>query len=180
MLKEIPLEKTYRLINHGPCVLITSGTDERSNIAPVAWLAPVNDEPAIIVLPLAKTHYTAELIEAHRQFAVNIPDEKLLPAILHAGKASGRNENKFKSAGLTAAPGVKIKTPHIEECIGYLECSVREQREYNGVAMFVADVVYAQAREDLFDETWITEKAKTVHHLGGGYFAQTGKRFKAK
>lgn len=180
MLKDIPLEKCYRLINHGPVVLITSGTDSKINIAPVAWTTPVNDEPALVCLPLAKSHYTTELIETHGQFVINIPDEDLLPAILHTGKASGRNENKFVSAGLTPAAGVKITTPHIEECIGYLECRVKDKKEYDGVVLFVAEVLNARANEDLFDDCWIAGKAKTVHHLGVGYFAVTGKRFKPR
>jgi flavin reductase (DIM6/NTAB) family NADH-FMN oxidoreductase RutF len=180
MLKDISLDKYYRLINHGSCVLVTSGAQGKINVAPVAWTTPVNDEPPLIAMPLAENHYTTELIQQYRQFVINIPGEDLLPAIMHAGKSSGRNENKFKMAGLTPVDGVKIQTPHIQECIGYLECRVKDQYKYDGVILFVAEVVYAQAREDMFDEAWITEKAKTVHHLGGGYFATIGKRYKVK
>jgi hypothetical protein len=32
----------------------------------------------------------------------------------------------------------------------------------------------------MFDNYWITEKARTIHHLGGSYFTETGKRFKVR
>jgi flavin reductase (DIM6/NTAB) family NADH-FMN oxidoreductase RutF len=175
MFKEIPLGKSYRLINHGPCVLVSSGNGEKANIAPVAWTTPVNDEPPLVGMPLADEHYTTELINRFNQFVINIPNEELLPAIMHTGKASGRNENKFTAAGLTAVPGVKIDTPHIGECIGFLECTVRERHLLSGVTLFIAEIVHAQADDAVFDECWIAEKAKTVHHLGGAYFATIGK-----
>jgi flavin reductase (DIM6/NTAB) family NADH-FMN oxidoreductase RutF len=73
-----------------------------------------------------------------------------------------------------------VKTPHIRECIGFLECRVKERHSYDGVSLFIADVLHAEADDRLFDDTWISEKANTLHHLGGGYFAVTGKRFKAR
>lgn len=180
MFKNIPLEKFYRLINNGPCVLITSSIDKtNANIAPVAWTATINDEPPIVGIILSETHYTSELIIKSGEFVINIPDEKLLPAIMHTGKVSGKKENKFQATGLTPENGVKIETPHIKECIGYIECKVKNKLSYDGVILFIADVLYAQVKNDVFDEYWIPEKAKTVHHLGGAYFTLPGKRFKA-
>jgi flavin reductase (DIM6/NTAB) family NADH-FMN oxidoreductase RutF len=99
---------------------------------------------------------------------------------LFTGKTSGRHENKFKMSGLTAADGKKVKTPHIEECLGFLECRVKDRLPYDGVTLFIAEVLHAEADDKFFDGTWISEKADTIHHLGGGYFAVTGKRFKTR
>lgn len=180
MLKEIPLIEFYRLINHGPVVLVTSGKDEKTNIAPIAWLTPINDEPQLLAIPIAEKHYTTELINETGEFVINIPDKSLIDAVQYAGKASGRHENKFKMSGLSPVDGKKVKTPHIQECIGFLECRVKDRLSYDGVTVFIADVLHAEADDKRFDDTWISEKANTLHHLGGGYFAVTGKRFKAR
>lgn len=178
MLKKIGLNHFYRLINHGPCVLVTSGDSEKNNIAPVAWLTPVNDEPPLLGMPLAESHYTTELINARNEFAVNIPGNDLIDAIMYAGKSSGRSEDKFKMSGLTPEKGITIATPHIKECGGFIECRVKDRHSYDGVTLFIAEVLHAAADGRLFDDCWITEKAKTIHHLGGSCFAVIGKRFK--
>jgi flavin reductase (DIM6/NTAB) family NADH-FMN oxidoreductase RutF len=179
MLQSVALNEFYRLINHGPVVLVTSAAEDRANIAPVAWTTPLNDDPALVALPIAEPHFTTELIRRSGEFAINVPGRELLPAIIHAGKSSGRNENKFTTVGLTPQPGIQIKTPHIGECIGFLECRVQDTRSYDGVTVFIARVLYAAAEDACFDGCWIPEKANTLHHLGGGYFALTGRRFKS-
>ena len=179
MFKKIELRHFYRLISHGPCVLVTSGDNDKSNIAPMAWITPVNSEPPLVGIPLPDNHYTTELINARKEFAINIPGNGLIDAIMYTGKASGRSENKFKMSGLTPESGILIATPHIKECAGFIECRVKDRHLYNGMTLFIADVLYAAADDELFDESWITERVKTIHHLGGSYFAVIGKRFKA-
>lgn len=179
MFKTVPLDKFYRLIGSGPCVLITSGKDKKVNLAPIAWTTPINDEPPLVGISVAETHYTAELILETREFAINIPGKGLLPIVMAAGKVSGRKRDKFKLTGLTAKNSDKISAPHLDECAGYLECRVKDFHKYDGVIFFVAEVLAAKARKELFDEYWIPEKAKTVHHLGNGYFIVSGKKIKA-
>jgi flavin reductase (DIM6/NTAB) family NADH-FMN oxidoreductase RutF len=179
MLKEIPLAQFYRLINHGPCVLVSSGKGDTINVAPVAWTSPVNDEPPLVSISLADDHYTTELIRQTGEFVINVPSHNLMEQIISTGAVSGRKENKFRKNGLTPLPGTKVSAPGIKECIGFLECRVRDTRTYDGVTVITADVLRAVADDDVFDGTWISEKARTVHHLGGKFFAVIGKRFKA-
>ncbi|MBN1823143.1 MAG: flavin reductase family protein [Endomicrobiales bacterium] len=178
MFKKVPLDISYRLINHGPCVLVTSGDGIKNNVAPVAWTMPVNDDPPLIAVALSVDHYTTELIRKTGELVVNIPDESMLPSILAAGKSSGRKKDKFSEANLTPQKGEKVKACHVKECAGYLECRVVKELEFDGVALFVCGIMAANAKEGLFDEAWITDKAKTVHHVGGGYFMVSGKRIK--
>lgn len=177
---QIPPEKFYRLINHGPCVLVTSGRDEKTNVAPLTWFTTVSEAPPMLALPIAERHYTAELIRATGEFTLNIPSEDIIYGIIYVGKSSGRNENKIKMAGLTPCKGMQNSTPYIGECIAHIECRVKDTHTYGTMLLFIADVLYAQVRQDLFDDYWITEKARTVHHLGNAYFARVGKRYKVR
>jgi flavin reductase (DIM6/NTAB) family NADH-FMN oxidoreductase RutF len=175
MFKQIPNAEFYHLINHGPCVLITSGDGKKNNVAPIAWSTPINDSPALVGIALADSHYTTELILKSGEFVVNVPDVSLLPALKIAGGVSGRKANKFEKAGITPLNGVKTRVPHIKECIGFIECKVIDKSKYDGVTFFVGKVVYCSAEKGLYNKVW-KEKAKTVHHMGGSVFAVTGKR----
>ncbi|MCX5782577.1 MAG: flavin reductase family protein [Elusimicrobia bacterium] len=179
MFKKISLDKFYRLINHGPCVLITSGTKEKTNIAPIAWNMPLNDEPPLVAIAIAETHYTADLIIKSGELVINIADRNLLPFIKYCGEVSGRKIDKIKKMNIKLLKGVKINTPHLEKAAGFLECRIIDKKNYDGVILFIGKVIYAAVRSDIFDDYWLSDKAKIVHHLGGSYFACLGKRFKA-
>jgi len=179
MFKEVSLDKFYRLINHGPCVLITSGSRSKTNIAPIAWNMPLNDEPPLIAIAIAETHYTTELIIRTGEFVINVASKDLLPAIKKCGGVSGRKTDKTKKFGLKTVAGSTVEVSHLEKAAGFLECKVVDKHFYDGVVLFIAKVQYAGVNDKLFDEYWISDKAKVVHHLGGNYFACLGKRFKA-
>ena len=179
MFKSVSLEKFYRLINDGPCVLITSGAKDKVNLAPIAWNMPLNDEPPLAVIAVAETHYTTKLISKTGEFVINVAGKELLPALMYAGSESGSKVNKIQKLGLKTEPGKKVATPHLAKAAGFLECKVTKKFAFDGVILFVGRVRYAAVQDKLYDGYWIPEKAKAVHHLGGSYFACLGKRFKA-
>jgi len=175
MKVKLPVEKFYHLINHGPCVLITSGNEKVKNIAPIAWITPVNDEPPLVAACISSTHYTAELIDRYKEFVINIPSVELLTAVKVTGKVSGRKVDKFKLTKLlTPAPGVKVSVVHIEECIGFIETTVVDVKEYNGVKLYIGKVLYCEVESALYSKYLIAEKAKTFHHLSGSKFCISG------
>lgn len=176
--KVLPLDEFYRLINHGPCVIISSGDDKKANIAPVAWKMPLNDDPPLVAIALAEDHYTTELIDLTKTFVINVPDVKLLSSLLGAGKVSGRDADKIKKFGVRMAKGEKIKTPHLADAIGWMECEVLDRKVYYGVVLFVGKVLFAAADDDAYDGCLDPSKRPTAHHLGGGWFARTTKRIK--
>ena len=73
MYKDIAINKAYRLINHGPLVLVcTHSKDGQADIAPVAWNCPVECEPTRILLAMAKEHKTVKNI---KDIAALLPDD---------------------------------------------------------------------------------------------------------
>jgi flavin reductase (DIM6/NTAB) family NADH-FMN oxidoreductase RutF len=164
-------ELYYKLINHGPCCLITSGNSNIKNISPIAWITPLNDEPPLVAICVASTHYTAELIGRYKEFVINIPSVSLIEEIKLAGKFSGRKKNKFEILKLTIEEGIKVDVVHIKECIGFIEAKLVDKKEYEGVTLFIGKVVYCEVDKVVFDgENLIPEKAKTIHHVGGNKF----------
>lgn len=45
MRTAVPLPKSYRLLNHGPTVLVTSAAGRRRNVMAAAWAMPVDFDP---------------------------------------------------------------------------------------------------------------------------------------
>jgi len=129
---------------------------------------------------VADTHFTAELIKKSGEFAINVANEAILKEMLFCGSVSGRKTDKIKKSGLSVIKGKKIKVPVLKDCAGYLECRVIDSIEYGGVTVFVGKVLYAAAKRGAFDSCWVPEKAKTVHHIGGKFFAFTGSRFQSE
>ncbi|MFA5778871.1 MAG: flavin reductase family protein [Elusimicrobiota bacterium] len=180
MLKNIKPEIAYRLINHGPIVLITTiDKTGKPNVMTLAWLTVVNSEPPLIAIAMGEQAYSQKLIKKTKEFVINIPDKKLIKKVLYCGSHSGKNIDKFKNTGLTPIPSEKIIPPKIKECLAHIECKVINQYEFSDVTLFISKIVGADVEEKIFDECLKTEKIKTIHHLGGGWFAETGKRFKS-
>ena len=180
MRKKLPNREFYHLINHGPCVLVTSGSMKKGeiNVAPIAWSTPVNDEPPLVAICVATTHHTAKLINKYRNFAINLVGEHLIPAMKTCGSISGKHTDKFKKAGLTPSVCRKISAPFIKESIGHIECKLKTKASYGGVFLFVGKVLHCEIDNMLYDGHLLSGRVKTPHHLGGNYFFVSGKRKK--
>lgn len=175
MKTKLKPEEFYHLINHGPCCLVTSGNKETKNVAPIAWITPLNDDPPLVIICVASSHYTAELIDKYKEFVINIPSVELLDVIKTTGKVSGKEKDKFNIAKITIENGIKVQTVHIKECIGFIEAKVIDKKEYDGVNLYVGKALYCEVEKELYDKYLITHKAKTIHHIGGNKFFISGK-----
>jgi flavin reductase (DIM6/NTAB) family NADH-FMN oxidoreductase RutF len=176
MFKQIPDGEFYRLINFGACVVVTAKFKEITNAASIAWIMPVNDEPQLLAIAVADTHYTTELIEKSGEFVVNVIAKKDISLIKYFGSVSGRKEDKLLNIAVEA--GVKLKVPHLKDCVGFLECKVKDNLSYSGVRLVVAKVLCAKVKSGLYKNGLIEQKAAVVSHIGKNVFATTGKRFK--
>ncbi|MBM3248339.1 MAG: flavin reductase family protein, partial [Candidatus Omnitrophica bacterium] len=67
-----------------------------------------------------------------------------------------------------------VSTPLIKECIGHLECLLRDAKEVGDHILFIGEVVFASAEDELFNDIWIPDKVKLVYHLGGANFTSSG------
>ncbi len=175
MKVEVPLEEAYRLINPGCVVLVTSAYRDRANVMTLAWQSPLSKHPPLVGIAVAQTHFTAELITASEEFALNIPGAGLIKQVQRCGKVSGREKDKFKEAGLTPAAAKKIRAPLLAECLGHLECGVVDRYKTGDHFFFVGEVLAASAESDFFSERW-HEAAELIHHLGGKWFYFSGCR----
>ena len=176
MKKEIPIEQAYRLINHGPVVLVTSAYKDKTDIITVAWQTPVSKSPMLMAISLGVNSLSLDLIEKSEEFAVNIPPVHLLDKVKFCGTHSGTGTDKFSATGLTPVKAQRVRPPLIEECIGHLECQLYNVIKAGDHKLLIGAVVTARVDEDKYDVFLRVDKegARTIHHLGGDHFVASG------
>ncbi len=174
MKKVIPISLAHRIVNHGPVVLVTSQIEEgKPNIMAVAWITPVSQSPSLVAISIADEHYSYKLISQRGEFVVNVPSSAMVQEVMACGRVSGRDIDKFKETCLTPVSAEEVLPPLIKECIGHLECRVKQQVKVGDHTLFIGEVVKAWAEESLFSEFWNVDikGGAALHHLGGNNFA---------
>jgi flavin reductase (DIM6/NTAB) family NADH-FMN oxidoreductase RutF len=180
----VPLSKAYRLLNHGPTVLVTSMHEGVANVMAAAWSMPLDFMPPKVAVVIDKNTHTRSLVESSGEFVLNVPSRALAEATLAAGTASGREQDKLAQLGLPVFAGEKIAAPLLENCLGWLECRVLPephiQAQYD---LFLGEVIAAHADARAFrDGHWVFDAGmpRSIHYIAGGHFFETGEAFEVK
>lgn len=180
----IELAKSWRLLNHGPTVLVCSAHGGRRNVMAAAWSMPLDFSPPKITVVIDRNTLTRELVDGSGEFALCVPSRLQAQATLAAGSKSGRDGDKFAELGLQTFGAAKIAAPLIDGCLGWLECKViaepEIQRKYD---LFIGEVVAAWADPRAFrDGHWQIDEgsARSIHYIAGGNFFETGEAFQVE
>lgn len=189
--RPVPLAKAYRLLNHGPTVLVSAAHQGQRNIMAAAWAMPLDFDPPKVAVVLDKSTWTRTLLEGAGTFALQVPTRAQLDLTEALGNSSGREivekegYDKFAAYGLRAFAGVATDAPLLEDCAAWLECRLLPeptiQQRYD---LFLGEVIAAQADERVFSEgRWHFEghdDLRTLHHVAGGHFIVDGEAVDAR
>lgn len=185
--RPVDLPRAYRLMNHGPTVLVSARHAGRDNVMAAAWAMPLDFDPPKVVVVLDKSTFTRTLIEASGVFALNIPCRGIADAAYAVGSRSGHEvADKFSDAGLGRFAGSLLDVPLVAGCVGWLECRlIREPRNEQAYDLFIAEVMAAQADARVFSEgRWHFapehDALRTIHHVAGGAFLVAGDTVQAR
>ena len=183
----VPPAKAYRLINHGPTVLVSSAHAGRRNVMAAAWNCGLDFTPARVMVVIDKSTFTRELVDASGVFALNIPCRAQAQATRDVGAVSGRHAavDKFQRFGLSTFEASTIAVPLVEGCVGWLECRViAEPHNEKAYDLFIGEVQAAWADPRVFsDGRWHfgdDASLRTIHYLAGGTFHVTGDAFEVQ
>jgi flavin reductase (DIM6/NTAB) family NADH-FMN oxidoreductase RutF len=190
-LNNLSLDQAYRLLNHGPTVLVSTQHSNQRNVMAAAWNMPLDFDPPKIAIVIDKNTYTRELIEASGSFVINVPCRAQAEMVVKVGSSSGREllnkepDNKFTEFDLPTKPATNIHAPLLEGCVAWLECKViAEPHIQNTYDLFLGEVVAAYADERVFSNgRWHFEghdDLRTIHHVAGGGFFAIGEAFNIK
>ncbi|MEQ6290853.1 flavin reductase family protein [Vogesella sp. GCM10023246] len=179
----VDLTKCYRLLNHGPTVLVSSAHGGRHNVMAAAWSMPLDFNPPKVAVVIDKATLSRQLIEASGEFVLNVPLQPQAAAVLQVGSDSGLQvADKFAASGLVAMSGHAVAAPHVAGCAGWLECKLlREPHNQQQYDLFIGEVVSAWADPELFaNGHWqpiLDDAKRTLHYIAGGHFFAIGDAF---
>lgn len=178
MHESVPLPEAYRLLNHGPTVLVSSAHAGQRNVMAAAWAMPLDFDPPKVCVVIDKNTHTRGLIEASGEFVLNVPARAQADMTFTVGNTSGRDalSDKFERYGISAWRGGVVAAPLIDGCVAWLECRVlAEPHNQATYDLFIGQVVAAHADPRVYSGgRWhfSAEHAdlRTLHHLGAGQF----------
>lgn len=178
-LAPVPLTKAYRLLNHGPTVLVSAAQGGQRNVMAAAWAMAVDFEPCKVAVVLDKQTWTRELLEAEGSFVLNVPCAAQVDLVQTVGNTTGRDVDKFAAYGIETLAGDQVSAPLIAGCVAWLECRLLpEAHNQQGYDLFLGEVVAAQADTRVFrDGHWDfagQDRLRTLHHVAGGHFLVIG------
>lgn len=172
---EVQEPEAYRLIGHGPVVLVcTCSLEGRYDIAPVAWNCPVKKDPARVLLALGHNHQTYQNIRDRREFVVCVPTAAQRELVIHVGSTSGADIDKYADFAIDAFEASKVKARIPAGVFGYIECELWREFPMETNSLVVGHYLAAAADAAAFDGSVRTDQSagKSLHHLGSKVFYQ--------
>ncbi len=173
MKVQVPLNQALRMILPGVVGLITTHYRGRYDITTVSWMCPVGREPPLVAIAVHPSTLAYDTIKRSNEFVINIPTLDVINQVVSCGRLSGNDVDKFQRTGLRMAEPKVVTTPHLEQCIGHLECAVINASTPGDHVIFVAQIAYASVEQEAFADGWLLleKMSKPLHHVGGATFA---------
>ena len=172
----------YRLLNHGPTVLIGSAHAGHINVMAAAWAMPLDFDTPKVAVVIDKSTLTRELVEASGMFSVNVPSVAMKDQVMSVGGISGKNHpDKLSLCAVQTHLDDATGMPLVQGCTAQMVCRVLPATAQVAVAhdLFLAEVMGAWADERVFSQGhWHFESAaaelRSLHYVAGGHFYATG------
>lgn len=173
--------KAYRLLNHGPTVLVSAQHAGVDNVMAAAWSCALDFMPAKLTVVLDKIAKTRELVEQSGLFVIQVPTAAQLQLTHEVGTRSLFEEaDKLQRSGveLFRMPGHDL--PFVAGCSAWLACRlIPEPHNQSTYDLFIGEVIGAWADTRVFkDGHWQFEHAdpawRSLHYIAGGHFYAIG------
>jgi flavin reductase (DIM6/NTAB) family NADH-FMN oxidoreductase RutF len=177
----VELPKAYRLLNHGPTVLVSARHAGVSNVMAAAWACALDFMPPKLTVVLDKATRTRALVENSGVFVIQVPTAAQAQLTHRVGNRSlAEAPDKLAEAGveLFDMPGHDL--PFVAGCSAWLACRlIPEPYNQQTYDLFIAEVVGAWADTRAFaNGHWQFEHAdpalRSLHYVAGGQFYLTG------
>ena len=177
----VPLDKAYRLLNHGPTVLVSSAHQGQRNVMAAAWSCPLDYAPPKVTVVIDKATRTRALVEGSGLFVLNVPARALAAQTVAVGTDSAKDvPDKLSKHGVQTFTVDATPVPLVQGCVAWLACRViSEPHNQQAYDLFIGEVTAAWADERVFSAgRWHFELApdalRTLHYVAGGQFYAIG------
>ena len=137
--------ETNKLMRKDGLFLVAEGKEGKPNTMTIGWgfLGTMWSKP-VFVVAVRHSRHTFKLMEESDSFTVCLPAEGMEKALEVCGTKSGRDMDKFKKFGFTAAKSETVDAPYIKECPVHFECKTlyKDDLEYDALPESVTSGVY--------------------------------------
>lgn len=175
----VPLEKAYRLLNHGATTMISAKAGGVENAMSASWVCPLDFDKISAVISTAS--YTRTLLEKSGYFAVQLPVFAKKDLLFHLGETSRFSRpDKMDGVALFYQDGFDV--PLIQNCAAWLICRLIDEKEMQQkYDLFMGEILAAYADSHIFDGGhWLFESVpddlKTLHYVAGRACYLDGKK----
>ncbi|MBY9007749.1 MAG: flavin reductase family protein [Candidatus Lokiarchaeota archaeon] len=130
-----------------PVVIIGSKIEEKANFMTIAWCGICENNPPMISISTAKSHYTNDGIKKNRTFSVNIPSENMVEITDYIGIISGKTIDKSNIFEIFY--GYLKTAPMIKEVPINLECELVKNIDLGtNHDLFIGEIKKAYIKEE--------------------------------
>jgi flavin reductase (DIM6/NTAB) family NADH-FMN oxidoreductase RutF len=186
-IKPVELAKAYRLLNHGPTVLVSASHGGVENVMSAAWSCALDFAPPKVTVVLDKATATRPLVEQSGYFVLQVPNMAQLQLTYDVGHTSAVDmPDKLAKAGVQLFKVEGYDVPLVVGSSAWLICKVLpEPRNEQVYDLFIGEVVAAYADDRVFQNGhWAFENAdpqwRSLHYIAGGNFYAIGEAVVAK
>jgi flavin reductase (DIM6/NTAB) family NADH-FMN oxidoreductase RutF len=185
-VKPVELKKAFRLINHGPTVLLSARQDGVDNVMAAAWCCGLDIDPPKLTVVVDKIAQTRSLIEGSGVFVVQVPTVAQLELTREVGTRTLYKEpDKLEKSGVVIFEMPGYDLPFVGGCSAWLACElINEPHIQDTYDLFVVGVTAAWADDRVFrNGHWHFETAgsewRSLHHVAGGHLYAIGEALSA-
>ena len=118
--------------------VLTSAADQVINGMIASWVSQVSYDPLLLMVAIHRNRYTHDLINKNGFFALNIISKSQNDYL----KRFKGPDPELKFSSVKWKKGV-TGVPVLNECIGYMECKVKDTYAPGNHTLFVGEVVSA-------------------------------------
>ena len=186
-ISPVALDKAYRLINHGPTVLVSASFDGVDNVMAAAWSCALDFSPSRLTVVVDKSTKTQELVENSGHFVIQVPTVAQLQLTHELGSRSlHQAPDKLARSGATLFRIDGFDAPLVAGCSAWLACKLLpEPHIQNTYDLFIGEVTGAWADNRVFSGGhWDFEHAdpdrRSLHYIAGGHFYAIGESMTAR
>jgi len=180
-IQSVALEKAYRLLNHGPTVLVSAKHQNIENVMAASWACALEFSPAKVTVVLDKMAFTRSLVEQSGWFVLQVPVAQQAQMVVDVGSESLKDHpHKLKESGVNLFYQDDYLPPLVEGCAAWLICKlIPELHNQQAHDLFIGEVVSAWADDRVFKNGhWqfddVPIELKTLHYIAGGQFYVIG------
>jgi len=185
-ISAVELGKAYRLLNHGPTVLVSAEHGGQANVMAAAWACALDFAPPKVTVVLDKATATRALVEQSGLFVLQVPNAAQLELTQAVGSTSLSDApDKLNRCGVELFRVQGSDQPLVAGCSAWLACRlIAEPHNQNTYDLFIGEVIGAWADTRVFrDGHWHFEDAgpewRSLHYIAGGNYYAIGEALHA-